>query len=114
MFTDQALAYLILLVAAVLEAGGDAFVRLGLHQDHVGARVGLFVAGAATLFAYGLVVNAPAWDFGKLLGVYVSLFFVVAQLVNFVVFSARPDGATLAGGALIVVGGLVVAFVRIG
>ena len=111
---SPALAYVILLIAAALEAGGDAFVRAGLRQDQAGVRVGLFVAGAATLFAYGLVVNTPAWDFGKLLGVYVSLFFIVAQLVNFLVFSTRPDGATLAGGALIVLGGLVVAFVRIG
>jgi len=58
------------------------------------------------LFAYGLTVNAPAWDFGKRLGVYVSLFFVVAQIVNFIVFGARPDAATLTCG------GLVVAFAR--
>jgi small multidrug resistance family-3 protein len=59
-------------------------------------------------------VNAPPWDFGKLLGVYVSLFFMVAQGVNFVAFGARPDAPTLLGGALIVAGGLIVAFGKFG
>lgn len=76
-------------------------------------RLGFFAAGAAILFAYGLTVNAPPWDPGKLLGVYISLFFVVAQVVNFFAFAARPDGATLLGGGLIVIGGLVVAFAKL-
>ncbi|MBB4198418.1 hypothetical protein CCR94_04250 [Rhodoblastus sphagnicola] len=107
-------AYLVLFVAAALEAGGDAFLRLGLHTESAAARIGFFLAGAVVLFAYGVTVNAPPWDFGKLLGVYVSLFFVVAQIVNFVAFAARPDAATLIGGGLIVAGGLVVAFLKVG
>src|ERR1700761_1807758 len=98
-------AYGILLLAAVLEAGGDALVRLGLHGQG-GARLGFFVAGAAVLFLYGLSVNAPAWDFGRLLGVYVTLFFVVAQVINFAMFHVKPGAPILVGGALIVAGGL--------
>jgi hypothetical protein len=41
--------------------------------------------------AYGLSVNAPPWDFGKLLGVYVTLFFVLAQIINYLAFGMRPD-----------------------
>ncbi|MDR3516466.1 MAG: hypothetical protein P4M00_11650 [Azospirillaceae bacterium] len=100
-------AYGLLLLAACLEAGGDALVRLGLHSDQRISRVGLFLTGAAVLFLYGLSVNAPPWDFGRLLGVYVTLFFVVAQLLNFFVFGAKPDLPILIGGALIVSGGLV-------
>jgi drug/metabolite transporter superfamily protein YnfA len=99
-------AYGLLLLAACLEAGGDALVRLGLHNHHGLVRVGLFLAGALVLFLYGLSVNAPSWDFGRLLGVYVTLFFLVAQLVNFLVFGARPDLPILLGGALIVSGGV--------
>jgi small multidrug resistance family-3 protein len=98
-------AYGILLVAAVLEAGGDALVRLGLHGQG-GTRVGFFLAGAVVLFLYGVSVNAPAWDFGRLLGVYVTLFFVVAQVINCVVFHVKPGAPILVGGALIVAGGL--------
>ncbi len=103
-------AYGLLFLAACLEAGGDALVRLGLHGHHGAARIGLFLAGAAVLFSYGLAVNAPPWDFGRLLGVYVTLFFVVAQAINFLLFGVRPGVPILLGGGLIVAGGLVMTF----
>jgi drug/metabolite transporter superfamily protein YnfA len=106
----SASAYGLLLLAACLEAGGDALVRLGLHGNALGARICLLVAGAVVLFAYGVAVNAPPWDFGRLLGAYVTLFFVVAQVVNATVFSIKPDLPILAGGTLIVAGGLVITF----
>jgi small multidrug resistance family-3 protein len=107
-----ATAYILLFVAAVLEAGGDALVRVGLHSSTLSNRLVLFLAGAVVLFAYGVAVNAPPWDFGKLLGVYVTLFFVVAQAINLIFFHVRPDPPILAGGALIVAGGLVITFWR--
>jgi hypothetical protein len=107
-----AVAYLLLLLAATLEASGDAIVRLGLHSQNNGARIGFFVAGAAVLFAYGVAVNSPPWDFGKLLGVYVTLFFLVAQIVNLIFFGVRPDLPIFAGGALIMAGGLVITLWR--
>lgn len=100
--------YLLLLLAATLEAAGDAIVRAGLHNSSFGVRVLLFALGAGVLFTYGVTVNSPPWDFGKLLGVYVTLFFVVAQFVNFLFFHVRPDMSVLAGGALVVAGGLVI------
>jgi small multidrug resistance family-3 protein len=104
------LAYLLLLLAAVLEAGGDALVRIGLLGS--GNRAAGLGAGAIVLFAYGITVNAPPWDFGKLLGVYVTLFFVVAQVINLVAFGVRPGLPVVAGGALIVAGGLVITLWR--
>jgi drug/metabolite transporter superfamily protein YnfA len=109
---SPALAWLLLALAAVLEAGGDAIVRLGLHHPNVAGRAALFVAGAAVLFAYGTIVNAPPWDFGRLLGVYVTLFFLVAQIVNFTVFGVRPALPIYVGGALIITGGLVITLWR--
>jgi len=101
-------ALLILFAAAVLEAGGDAIVRIGIHRSQIASRVMLFVLGGLVLFAYGWVVNAPPWDFGKLLGIYVVFFFVVAQLISFFAFGQKPTVALLIGGALIVSGGLVI------
>ncbi len=66
-----------------------------------------FVAGAAILFGYGVVVNTPDWDFGKLLGLYVVFFFIVAQLISWIVFHQRPSMATILGGILIAAGGVV-------
>lgn len=105
-------AYFVLLIAAVLEAAGDAIVRTGLHEEKLGVRAAFLLAGAAVLFTYGVVVNSPPWDFGKLLGVYVTLFFLVAQAINFGIFGVRPDLPILAGGALILAGGLVITLWR--
>ena len=101
-----------LTAAAFLEAGGDAVIRAGLGQDAVAARLAWIVAGAAVLTAYGVLVNQPGWDFGRLLGAYVAVFFVVAQVINAVAFRRLPAPGVLAGGVLIVAGGLVVAFWR--
>jgi small multidrug resistance family-3 protein len=55
----------------------------------------------------------PRWDFGKLRGAYVVLFFLTAQLLNRVLFGQSPTAPIYAGGALIVAGGLVMAFWRV-
>ena len=99
----------ILLVAAVLEAGGDALVRAGLRSASVWRPL-LFAMGGAVLFLYGYLVNTPDWNFGRLLGVYVVLFFLVAQAISWVAFKQTPDGSTMVGGAFIVAGGLIMSY----
>ena len=93
----------ILLLAAFLELGGDALVRWGLKS---GRTIG-FALGAVVLFVYGLTVNVPRWDFGRLFGIYIAVFFVAAQLFARVVYHERISLPTVVGGALIVTGGLV-------
>lgn len=68
----------------------------------------LLLAGGLTLLAYGCVVNAPRWDFGRLLGIYVIFFFVAAQVIAWIGFHQLPSRSLLTGGALIVAGGLVI------
>ncbi|MBV9389348.1 MAG: hypothetical protein JOZ78_23240 [Chroococcidiopsidaceae cyanobacterium CP_BM_ER_R8_30] len=101
---------LLLFVAAVLEAGGDALVRTGLHSSLLVKRAEFLLLGGFVLFSYGIVVNLPDWDFGRLLGVYVTLFFLVAQLINYFGFGQKPSVAIIVGGALIVGGGLIISF----
>ncbi len=98
-----------LVLAALLEVGGAALVRFGLRS---GRWIGL-VAGAAVLFAYGLSVNLPKWDFGRLMGVYIALFFVVAQVVAVAVFHEKIRLPMLVGGLLIVAGGVLMTVWRV-
>lgn len=101
---------LVLLGAAALEAGGDAIVRRGLHAEGSTLRLGLILLGGIVLTTYGITVNLPPWDFGRLLGVYVTLFFVVAQIINAAVFGIAPSLPTVCGGALVIAGGAVMTF----
>jgi len=108
----NAVPLFVLLLAALLEAGGDAIVRTGLHSASWPPRAGLLALGAGVLFAYGVTVNLPSWDFGRLLGVYVTLFFLVAQIINWAAFGLKPTPAILVGGVLIIAGGLTITFWR--
>src|SRR5262245_52421286 len=80
---------IVLFSAAVLEAGGDAIIRLGLRNSAPLIKTLLFVAGGLVLFSYGWVVNTAPWNFGQLIGIYIVFFFVVAQILSWLVF-AQP------------------------
>jgi small multidrug resistance family-3 protein len=103
-------AALVLVLAASLEVFGDSFFQSGLYRSSGSQRTGWFVLGVVVLGFYGLFVNLPQWDFGKLLGVYVALFFVVAQVVAKVRFHQSPTLPIWVGGGLIVAGGAVITF----
>ncbi len=102
--------FVFLIIATTLEATGDAMVRLGLRQESLPLRAPLFLAGAVLLFGYGVFVNLPAVEFGRIAGLYIATLFVVWQVVNLAVFGALPPPRVLVGGALIVIGGCVVTF----
>jgi len=102
------LTLLVLVGAAILEASGDALVRRGMDSPAGIMRPLLMVLGGVVLFAYGYTVNAPRWHFGRLLGIYVPLLFVIAQATAWVALRERPSPAILIGGALIVSGGAVI------
>ena len=99
----------LLILAAVLEAAGDAVIRTSLKAGDW-RRAALFSAGTLILGAYGYAVNSPPWDFGRLLGLYVVFFFIAAQAISWIGFRQPPSMAVLAGGALIVLGGGIIAY----
>jgi multidrug transporter EmrE-like cation transporter len=91
-----------LILAAALEIGGDAAIRHGLVRSAWQSPA----LGAAMLVAYGLVVNANRLiDFGRLMGLYIAVFFVVSQVLGLVLFGERPSLSLVLGGALVVAGG---------
>jgi hypothetical protein len=83
---------------------------MGLHAQAVPLRIGLICIGGLVLTIYGVVVNTPAWDFGRLLGVCVTLFFVAAQVINGFVFKVQPSLPIVVGGGLVIAGGLLMTF----
>src|SRR5271157_4034457 len=103
-------ALFLLAIAAFLETYGDSCFQSALYRASGMSRVLAFVGGGVSLAAYGLIVNAPRWDFGKLIGVYVVLFFLLAQIVARVKFAQAPTLPILIGGAFIVVGGAIISF----
>jgi hypothetical protein len=98
----------VLALAAFFEVYGDSFFQVGLYRATGASRYIAFSAGAVALALYGLLVNTPPWDFGKLLGLYVVLVFLVAQSVAWLRFQQAPSPSILVGGALIVAGGAVI------
>jgi small multidrug resistance family-3 protein len=103
-------AFVVLLLAASLEAYGDSSFQTALYRSSGMNRAFAFLAGVAALVAYGLVVNTPRWDFGKLLGVYVVFFFLVAQIIARIRFGQTATWPVLLGGSLIFAGGAIISF----
>jgi hypothetical protein len=102
----------LLALAAFFEAFGDSLFQSGIHRSEGAVRALFFLSGAVVLGLYGFTVNIPHWDFGKLLGIYVVMFFLVAQVLAKVRFNQAPTAPIYLGGALIVAGGLVIGFWR--
>jgi drug/metabolite transporter superfamily protein YnfA len=100
------IAWLVFVVAALLEVGGDALIRKGLR----GSGLVLIAAGFITLGCYGLVVNLVKWDFSKLLGVYVAIFALVSILFGKIIFKEQIPLSTWVGLAVIIAGGMIIQF----
>lgn len=101
--------FLFVLLATVLEATGDAVIRIALHNNDLATRLGLFLAGAVALTLYGTSLNLAPVEFAQVTGIYIATLFVVFQITNFLFFKTLPTTQIFVGGALIISGGLVVA-----
>lgn len=100
----------VLAVAAFLEAWGDSFFQAAFYRSQGLMRLLMLLAGVLTLALYGSIVNIPRWDFGKLLGIYVVLFFLAAQLLARIRFGQASTPPIYVGGLFIVIGGAIIAF----
>lgn len=102
----ETLPWVIFLVAAVLEVGGDALIRLGMR----GRGSAFILLGCFVLSGYGVFVNLVRWDFSKILGVYVCFFAVVSVFFGRILFDEKIPFTTSLGLLVIVVGGLIIQF----
>ena len=99
--------FAVLALAAYLEVQGDGCFQLGLYRSSGAKQIGWFVTGTVVLVCYSLFLNSSKIDFGKLLGIYVVLFFFVAQIVAKLQFHQSPSKPVYVGGAFIAIGGLI-------
>lgn len=100
-------AFVVLALAAYLEVQGDACFQSGLYHSSGAKQIGWFIAGTVVLACHSLFLNSSKVDFGKLLGIYVVLFFVVPQIVAKLQFHQSPSKPIYVGGAFITIGDLI-------
>jgi drug/metabolite transporter (DMT)-like permease len=102
------LAWGVFLLAAALEATGDAVIRKGMR----GAGLAYMAAGFLVLGSYGFVINLVRWNFSKLMGVYIAIFALTSILTGRFLFKETIPHSTWLGLILIICGGLVIQFGR--
>ncbi len=99
-----------LLIATTLEVSGDAVIRVAIYKNAGLARMALMLAGAALLLGYGSALNLAPLEFGQVVGLYIAILFVIWQVINLIAFRTLPNLPVVVGGALIIIGGLIVTF----
>jgi len=102
--------FIFILIATLLEVTGDAIIRTSIYNHNGFARILLFLVGGVLLFGYGLSINLAPVEFGQVVGLYIATLFIVWQIINFIAFKSVPSVPVLAGGTLIIAGGLIVTF----
>jgi small multidrug resistance family-3 protein len=104
------IAWAFLIAATTLESFGDATVRIGLFERVGLMRAAVMLGGGVLLFGYGTLLNLAPLPFERVVGLYIATLFLVWQGVTYFTFRTPPSLPVLAGGALIVLGGLIVTF----
>ena len=102
--------FLFVVLATILEASGDAVIRLSIHGHTLSTRIALFFVGSVLLAAYGTSLNLAPVEFASVTGLYLATLVVVFQIANYLFFHVAPTPAVVAGCALVVAGGLVIFF----
>ena len=100
--------FLFVLAATICEASGDAVIRLSLHNNSVVGRILLYLSGSVLLALYGTSLNLAPVNFAAVTGLYIATLVVAFQVANYLFFHTPPTPAVMAGGSLIVAGGLVI------
>ena len=103
-----------ILIATILEVTGDAIVRMCIY-NHTGLyRIAMLLVGTLLLLGYGTALNLAPVAFGQVVGLYIAILFVVWQTINYIAFGSIPTWPVIMGGAMIVAGGMIVTFWKVG
>ncbi len=113
-FFENTPVLVFLFIATTLEVSGDAVIRLAIYNHAGVTRLTFMLAGAVLLFGYGFTLNLAPLEFREVVGLYIATLFVVWQIINFIAFRTLPSLPILLGGVLIVAGGLIITFWKVG
>lgn len=94
-------------VAGLFEIGGGYLVWLALKEDK---GPWYLVAGAIVLFLYGIIPTLQEASFGRVYAAYGGIFIVLSILWGWQVDKVVPDMADLVGGAIALVGVLIIMY----
>lgn len=95
------------IVAGFFEIGGGYLVWLALKEDK---GPWYLVAGAVVLFLYGIIPTLQEASFGRIYAAYGGIFIVLSILWGWQVDKVVPDMADLVGGAIALVGVLIIMY----
>lgn len=95
------------IVAGFFEIGGGYLVWLALKEDK---GPWYLVAGAVVLFLYGIIPTLQEASFGRVYAAYGGIFIVLSILWGWQVDKVVPDMADLVGGAIALVGVLIIMY----
>lgn len=95
------------IVAGFFEIGGGYLVWLALKEDK---GPWYLVAGAVVLFLYGIIPTLQEASFGRVYVAYGGIFIVLSILWGWQVDKVVPDMADLVGGAIALVGVLIIMY----
>lgn len=95
------------IVAGFFEIGGGYLVWLALKEDK---GPWYLVAGAVVLFLYGIIPTLQEASFGRVYAAYGGIFIILSILWGWQVDKVVPDMADLVGGAIALVGVLIIMY----
>jgi hypothetical protein len=98
------------LIATIFEVSGDAIIRKCIYEYTGVLRIIFLMLGAVFLFLYGFSLNLAPVEFKQVVGLYIAILFIVWQIGNYIAFKSLPSVPIIIGGALIVIGGMIVTF----
>lgn len=104
---EIAKSIVLFVIAGVCEIGGGYLVWLWLKE---GRPVYYGILGAVVLFGYGIIPTFQTANFGRVYAAYGGIFIVLSLLWGWQVDHIAPDRFDLFGGAIAMVGVLIIMF----
>lgn len=96
-------------LAGLAEVGGGYLMWLWLRNDRP-LWVGLIGAGILVLYGILPTLQPAQLDFGKVYAAYGGVFIVLALLWGWLVDGQQPDGPSIVGAAIALVGAAVIVY----